>query len=76
MISFQRYDFDFEPQWVANEAAESISAEESESLKDFMEPKIMKRAYELASKCAPNQVDPCDFPACFDQGTARAPAMA
>jgi hypothetical protein len=66
LLSFQRYDVAFDRDWIRKETGEDLSDAGIERLNDFMNPRIMQDAYNLARKAAGSQVDAEDFPAIFD----------
>jgi hypothetical protein len=72
LLSFQRYDVAFDPAWLREEISEEVTQADIARINDFMNPAIMKEAYELATKVAAVQVHDDDFPRCFDLAEAHA----
>jgi uncharacterized protein len=66
LLSFQRYDVAFDPEWLKAEIGQDLTEAEIARLNDFMNPSIMQDAYLLAAKVAARQVDGADFPSGFD----------
>jgi hypothetical protein len=66
LISFQRYDVALEPDWIERETGIRLSEADAARLDDFVNPRIMKDAYEIAAKAAAAQVSEDDFPAAFN----------
>lgn len=66
LISFQRYDVALEPSWIEREAGIKLSEADVVRLDDFVNPRIMKDAYEIAAKAAAAHVGGDDFPPAFD----------
>lgn len=65
-LAFQRYDVALETDWIAAETGKQYSQPEIAALDDFMNPKIMLKAYEIACKVAECSVDESHFPAAFE----------
>jgi hypothetical protein len=66
LLSFQRYDISFEPEWIKKELGLDMSADDLARINDFMNPRIMAEAHALAAKAAAAHVDDRDFPPAFD----------
>jgi hypothetical protein len=66
LISFQRYDVMLDPAWIARECGMTVGEPDVVRIDDFVNPRIMKDAYEIAAKAAASQVHSDDFPARFD----------
>ncbi len=66
LLSFQRYDVNFDPKWIEDELGLQMTKAELARINDFMNPAIMDEAYQLAAKAAAAHVDARDFPAEFD----------
>lgn len=66
LISFQRYDVALEPAWIERETGIKLSEADMVRIDDFVNPRIMQAAYDIATKVASTHVDAADFPAAFD----------
>jgi len=66
LATFQRYDVMLDAAWIAAEADVKMSKAAAKRLNDFVNPAIMKDAYEIASKAAAKQVQSEDFPQQFN----------
>jgi hypothetical protein len=66
LISFQRYDVKLDCDWIEQEAATKLTADDLVRLNNFVETTIMQEVYDIAAKCAAKHVDDADFPAVFD----------
>ena len=66
VISFQRYDVALEPAWIERETGIKVTEADMVRIDDFVNPRIMQAAYDIATKVAAAHVDATDFPAAFD----------
>jgi uncharacterized protein len=66
LLTFQRYDINFDPDWIKERTGLTISALDLLKLSDFVDPRCMHELYELARKVAAVEVQAEDLPENFD----------
>jgi uncharacterized protein len=66
LLRFQRYDMEFNAEWLAEETGFHVTDTEAMRLNNFVDPTIMQAVYDLATSFATQQVIPGDFPKGFD----------
>ncbi len=66
LLTFQRYDVNFDLSWIAERTGVHMSAAKLNRLGNFVDPSIMSDLYDIASKVAEAEVKPDDFPAAFN----------
>ncbi len=76
LLTFQRYDVDFDPSWIEKRAGKRFGQSELKRLHNFVEPAVMPDVYSIASKVAEKEVDERHFPAAFDIQPLRAASQA
>ncbi len=66
LLQFHRYDVKLDPQWIADRTDLTVSDAQIVRLDNFVNPRIMKGVYEIATKVAQKEVQVDDFPANFN----------